>query len=369
MSARRTSPRLVGALVAVLVAALSVLTTSSPASATPPAHAGRDVTVASYNLFLGGDIGSLVTAATPEEFFENAAELWQNVQATDFPARAEAIADLLVEDRPDVVGLQEVAKWEATSLGGPARSYDFLTLLLDALAERGEPYRVIATNTNFVSPQVPLASLGVALKFTDRDVVIARARSAGGEITASNATAHTFAARISVTLAVGVPVQIVRGWSTVDVTLHDETFRFANTHLEAFNGVVRNLQATELAASLAASPRPVVLVGDLNSQPTDSTGAYGQLTGIGLADAWLDAPGTGDGDTSGQTDPLTNVPSTIDHRIDYVLLDPDGSPDLDATEAHVIGEELDDRATSSTGAVLWPSDHAGVVATLQVERP
>ncbi len=78
------------------------------------------------------------------------------------------------------------------------------------------------------------------------------------------------------------------------------------------------------------------------------------------------------GFTSGQTDPLTNVPSQIDHRIDYVLYDPDGSPALRATDAEVLGEELDDRATStltSPARLLWPSDHAGVVATLHVGRP
>jgi endonuclease/exonuclease/phosphatase family metal-dependent hydrolase len=376
MSARRAHrplPRLVTTTVAAVAAAVMVLTAAPQALAAPPSHAGRDVTVASYNLFLGGDIGSLVDPSvdTVPEFIGAAAALWQNVLATDFPARAEAIADLLAEDRPDVVGLQEVANWQATSLGGPARSFDFLQILLDALAERGAPYRVLVTNTNFVSPVVPLPPLGVALQFTDRDVVIARADSAGGAVKASAAQPHTFQARIPVTLPVGT-TQIIRGWSTIDVRLNGETFRVANTHLEAFNGDVRNAQAAELAASLAGSPHPVVLVGDLNSQPTDALGAYGRIAAIGLADAWVDAPGTGDGDTAGQTDLLTNVPSNIDHRIDYVLFDPVRSPDLDATQAHVIGEEPDDRATSMvTGQprLLWPSDHAGVVATLQVDQP
>jgi hypothetical protein len=95
------------------------------------------------------------------------------------------------------------------------------------------------------------------------------------------------------------------------------------------------------------------------------------MQSIGLADAWSVAEGPGGGFTSGQTDPLTNVPSTIDHRIDYVLYDPDGSPSLHAIEAEVLGEDLADRATSTvTGQarLLWPSDHAGVVATLHVGR-
>jgi endonuclease/exonuclease/phosphatase family metal-dependent hydrolase len=381
MSARRTSPRLVGAVVAALVAALSVLAAAPQAGASPPSSPEREVGVGSYNLFLGGNIGSLVDPQvdTVPEFIAAAAALWQNVVATDFPARAESIADLLAEDHPDVVGLQEVANWATTSLSGsPVPSYDFQKLLLDALAERGTPYRVIASNTNFASPTVPIPPLGLAVQFTDRDVVIARADLPASQLKAANKHEHTFQAGIPVTLPVGT-TRIIRGWSTVDVKVRGKTFRFANTHLEAFNTAVRNAQAAELAESLAASPHPVVLVGDLNSQPTDAQGAYGLLTGtVGpdLADAWVEAPGTGDGDTSGQTDPLTNVPSLIDHRIDYVLYEPDPDspqdPVIDATEAHVIGEELGDRATSTvtgTPRLLWPSDHAGVVATIGVGRP
>ena len=346
---------------------------AAPPVATPPVHAGRELTAASYNFFLGGDIGSLVTAPTAQQFFVDAAALWQNVQATDFPARAGAIADLLAEEHPDVVGLQEVADWDAVSrTGNPVPSDDFLQILLDALAERGTPYRAVATNTNFVSPQVPIAPLGVALTCTDRDVVIVRAGSAGGRVHATNAQPHTYQA--------GIPVQArTAAGHQGDPGLVDgrRDGRRGDSALRqhpprAFNAQVRNLQALELKASLATSPYPVVLAGDLNSLPSDSGGAYGAMQSIGLADAWSVAEGPAGGFTSGQTDPLTNVPSKIDHRIDYVLYDPDGSPSLRAIQAEVLGEDLADRATSTvTGQarLLWPSDHAGVVATLHVGRP
>jgi hypothetical protein len=38
---------------------------------------------------------------------------------------------------------------------------------------------------------------------------------------------------------------------------------------------------------------------------------------------------------------------------------------MEPVAAEVLGEELDDR----TPAGLWPSDHAGVVATLHLARP
>jgi endonuclease/exonuclease/phosphatase family metal-dependent hydrolase len=105
-----------------------------------------------------------------------------------------------------------------------------------------------------------------------------------------------------------------------------------------------------------------VLVGDLNSRPDDMAGAYGTLEAAGYADAWSVVHGPNGGFTSGQSELLDNVPSLLDHRIDYVLFQPRA---VEALEADVIGDELNDR----TFTALWPSDHAGVVATLHLARP
>jgi endonuclease/exonuclease/phosphatase family metal-dependent hydrolase len=146
------------------------------------------------------------------------------------------------------------------------------------------------------------------------------------------------------------------------VKVRGKTVRFVNTHLEAFSVAVRNQQARELAVALAGSADPVVLVGDLNSAPDDSAGAYGTFAAAGYVDAWVVAHGPEGGFTAGQTELLDNVPSKLDHRVDYVLYQPRG---VEAVAAEVIGEELEDR----TAAGLWPSDHAGVVATLHLAHP
>lgn len=354
----------------VLVAALALaLVAAAPAAAAPPPQAKGQVKVATYNLFLGGDIGALLAPGvdTLEEFLAAATVLWTDVQASNIPARAEAVADLLSEDRPDVVGLQEVADWTSTPLaqGVPAPSYDYLDLLLAELRANGTPYRVLVTNTNFDSPTIPLPSAGVAVHYTDRDVVIARSDLPSSQLTDANSAANTFTARIVITLPFSpTPISIIRGWSRVDVTVRGATYRFANTHLEAFNATVRGYQAQELAAGLAGSPYPVVLVGDLNSDP----GQEAQLTltsALGLDDAWALAGHGGPGFTSGNDD-LTG-PNALDRRIDYVLFGGAASPDLRAVNAHVIGEEYGDR--TDTVPPLWPSDHAGVVATLHVGTP
>ena len=191
--------------------------------------------------------------------------------------------------------------------------------------------------------------LGLAIEFTDRDVVIARAEPAGGTgARRANAQAHTFqAADPACTLPVAVPAEVVRGWSTRrrqgprrDVPLREHAPR-------GLQRVVRNRRRTSSRRRSPTSPYPVVLAGDLNSQPTDSDGRV-RADAVDRARRRLGGRrGTGRGFTSGQTDPLTNVPSQIDHRIDYVLYDPDGSPELRALDAEVLGEELDDRATST----------------------
>jgi hypothetical protein len=58
---------------------------------------------------------------------------------------------------------------------------------------------------------------------------------------------------------------------------------------------------------------------------------------------------------------LTSPASTLDHRIDDIFFQPKA---LDAIPADVIGDRERDRTPSG----LWPSDHAGTVATLRFKR-
>jgi endonuclease/exonuclease/phosphatase family metal-dependent hydrolase len=351
---------------AALAVSVALLTATAPTTATAAERepaAKQRVTVASYNLYLGGDVGSLLAPGidTLPEFIAAASALWQSVVATNFPERAEAIADLLAEENPDVVGLQEVALWESAPFGSAtlAPTYDFLALLRAELAARGAPYRVLVTNTNFVSPVVPLpAPIGLNVRLTDRDVIIARSDLPKSELKTSNASSRTYTARVPITLPTGAS-EVVRGWSTIDIKTAGMKYRFANTHLEAFSDTVRDLQAVQLARVLRRSPHPVVLVGDINADPGTGAARILRKT-VGLADAW--SKGKGTPYTAGQDDLLRNDPSTLNRRIDFVLYESDRTPDFDARKARVIGEEAGDR--TATG--LWPSDHAGVVARLRL---
>jgi endonuclease/exonuclease/phosphatase family metal-dependent hydrolase len=100
----------------------------------------------------------------------------------------------------------------------------------------------------------------------------------------------------------------------------------------------------------------VVLVGDFNSQPGDPAPA--KFTAAGLSDAWVKTSEGEAGLTCCQVPPdsIVNPVSKLSQRIDYVF-----SRGLRADDTHLVG----DTPKSRTPSGLWPSDHAGLVATLE----
>ena len=80
--------------------------------------------------------------------------------ATDFPARAQAIADEIARDEPDLIGLQEVSNWIAqpTAVGRSPLSFDFLEILQEQLVDRGLDYVVAAMSDNANIGPVPLVA-------------------------------------------------------------------------------------------------------------------------------------------------------------------------------------------------------------------
>jgi endonuclease/exonuclease/phosphatase family metal-dependent hydrolase len=313
------------------------------------------------NLYLGADLAPIFTEPDP---IAAANVAYQHMVQTNFPARAQAIATEIVAKHPVLVGLQEVALWK---LGpDPAHletTYDFLAILLAALAAQDGDYQAVAIDVDF-SGMLPLSHTFTPwASFTQQDVILARTDLPSTLFQVSNPTSQNFAARLPITV-LGQTLYIIRGWSTVDAWYRGGEFRFANTHLEAYNETVRTLQAQELISSLTASVLPVVVTGDFNSRPTDSGGPYGMMTAAGFIDSWSASMGTDPGNTSGQPDSLDcSQPSTIDHRIDLIWYE--GDDDIGAMRGDVVGEVPSD-CTVGTDPPLWPSDHAGVAMTLTI---
>jgi endonuclease/exonuclease/phosphatase family metal-dependent hydrolase len=335
----------------------------------------RPVPVETRNLYVGADLVPAFTAGSLFELAAATSEIWQQVVATDFPARAENLAAEIDDASPLLVGLQEVALWRTglpdgpPVLGGtPATNveYDFLTLLLDALAARGLEYDpvVVQQEADIEAPTL----LGFDVRLTDRDVILAKAVGRGA-LTLRNPQSGNYANNLMLPVAGGLTtVTATRGWTSIDVTAKNREFRFVNTHLEAFSNFYRSAQTFELLAGpLQTGGLPVVLVGDLNSDPDDpvfdepgsplnDTNPYDILTASGFVDTWALLHPQDPGLTCCNEPDLLNPVPTLYQRVDHVLLGYGGT----AYRSKVIGTDLADRTPEG----LWPSDHAGVVAAL-----
>lgn len=144
---------------AVVAAALvAAPATAEPAGAPPGAPPGKPLTLMTRNLYLGGDINRPLrdtagkTGAAALVAFGNSNDALRGVvDETNFPARSKLLAAEIASERPDVVGLQEVALWRSgiLELGaiGTANAAtvddDFLATLTADLAATGAQYRVV----------------------------------------------------------------------------------------------------------------------------------------------------------------------------------------------------------------------------------
>lgn len=349
-------------------------------SAVDPGNAGGNkfLTVMSWNLYLGAEVTPVLQATNQTELLAASTAAWAMVVKNDFHVRAAALADQVAEVDPELIGLQEAYTWRYGDAPETVQVvYDYVQSLLDELAARGVRYRVAARTTLSDLEAPVLRSVDplvlAYVRGTDSEVILARE-----DVQTQNPESHVFPAEHLLQVSVlGEPFSIQRGWASVEVKHQGVWLRFASTHLEAYHPYYRALQAQDLAAALASEARPLVLVGDLNSDPLDETSvdgvpnrlAYLTLVGSGLGDSWL-AVHPGD---PGFTDPfpedLTVPDLALDERIDFVLFHGALTPKAMA----VVGADPSARAcgVNLAGAevCLWPSDHASPWATLRLEDP
>lgn len=324
------------------------------------AHAGKGIphdhvlTVETRNLFIGFDAGELLAT------FDTTGA-WADVHASDPAGRAEEWANEIAAARPHLVGLQEAALYETGPLFNPLPAttveFDFIDLLLDALAAKGLTYVQVAT---FEGTEVEFPTFFPFfedVRFTDRVAILARADAAGGLLKLSGPQTGAYAVNLVVP---GTPigdVTVERGWAAVDAKWRGKSFRFVTTHLEAFAEVIRFAQAAQLLAGPAAGPQPTVLLGDFNSDANDpplAAPTYWSLVGAGFTDVWAAVfPGV-PGLTCCHDDLTTAIP--YDERLDLVLV----KGGITALDGDVIGD------VAGASFPFFPSDHAGVVAKVQL---
>ncbi len=337
------------------------------------AAAAGDLVVMTRNMYVGAPVEPILVAAPADVPFR-VAEAWATLLATDFPTRAAAMADEIAFRKPHLIGLQEVSLLRSqfpsdivTPPGVPPNpipnatnvEFDFLAGLLAELTARGLNYTAVATiqNTDVEVPRFDGVQGGIPIftdiRLTDFDVILAR-----NDVPVANPAAANFA----VALPAPAGINVLRGWTAVDATVSGLTVRFVNTHLEAEAEIVRNFQAQELMGILAFEPKPIILVGDLNTGPGRPAAEGGQATydfvlSTGFMDTWsMKKPATQDGFTCCHVGDLTNQHPTLRQRIDLVLAR--GAIGGMLTSAWIVGNTTGDYSRYG----VWPSDHAGVVA-------
>lgn len=341
----------------------------SDAAIGPSAPRASGVTALTWNVYVGAEIERVLQAQTPEEAVVLATEEWAHVQATNFPARAGALAAAIAARRPDVVGLEELAVYRVTDRPFEELAtqvvYDFLQLVIDSLGARGCDYRAAAVDRT-TDLQVPVVAgfdasgqpILAGVRFTDGDAVLVRA-----DVPSADPRSGVYGAFIPVTIG-GVSSGVYQGWSSVDATVAGEIYRFVVTHLAGQEvQEIQVAQARELLGLLAAESRPIILVGDFNSDvygadSTRATRTYAMLTAAGYSDSWVEHDREAPGLTCCERADLLNTQPTFDQRIDFIFTR-NLAADARAVARGVAGDGPGDR----TVAGLWPSDHAGVAAT------
>jgi endonuclease/exonuclease/phosphatase family metal-dependent hydrolase len=327
----------------------------------------RVVTVMARNVYHGvnDEIFAIPGATGFTDLLVKVAAVYHGYFARNFHERAAAMAAEVEATRPDLIGLQEAILVRTQSpADGPATPattvvLDYVQILLDALAARGLHYEVVVQATG-LDAELPSA-LGFDVRHTDREVILARADLVPADLKLSNAQAGNFSATCTLPGAVTGPIPIRRGWVSVDAKVRGKSFRFISTHLDGdclpFTSLIQQAQAAELLAGPGATRLPVVLVGDLNSSGDGTGVTYNAVIAAGYVDAAVVA-GVDDRNTCCQAAGLLNPVSLADRRIDLVLY----RGDFRVLATEVVGFDQADRTASG----FWPSDHAGIVSTLEV---
>jgi len=349
-----------------LVLLIALVASALPVHSDSPAVAPKaSITVMSRNLYVGASFNPLVGASTPNDISERVATVYGAILSSQFPRRAEAIADEIVRKQPDLVGLQEAPLLVVHSPGGASVAnppqltavvIDYVRILLDALEGRGAHYAVaaIVNNTDVTAP----SATGDMIRLIERGVILVNTDLSPDELHVSNSQAKNFNARFTIHLG-STKVPLLRGWCSVDVTVRGKSVRIVSTHLEEeLIAHIQFAQAEELLAGPLRTNHPVIGLGDFNASG-DST-IYENFLEVGFQDAWSLVHPYDPGFSCCQAEDLLNPTSQLSTRIDRILFH---SNWISVEDVQLVGDNPSDRIPSGQ----WPSDHAGIVGRLSIK--
>ena len=319
------------------------------------------LSLATWNLYSGIDWEGLLAAA-PADIADH---LLRGAERTDFRARAPAIAADIGAHRPDFIALQELSLYGLTE--HPERSIDFLPLLLNALAASRCPYEALGLWHGFQG-ELPFAGSGGALSYQDRQTILRRLDS---PFTAVDMRPLTYQSTHTAKIG-GFPLPVPRGALIGTFSSPEKRFVLAATHLEFVSddeaAAVQHRQGEELRAALDAldaldKPDACFAVGDFNSAPTPGpAAAHETFLAAGFSDGVAGAADADTGPTSSRSAALDSPDDELSERIDHIF----SRGPARAVQSRRLGIDPGSRRPLSSGASLWPSDHAGLVVRFEL---
>jgi endonuclease/exonuclease/phosphatase family metal-dependent hydrolase len=400
----RTRTLAAGASAAALIGA--GILAATPAQAAKPAP-DNALNIMTLNLYLGGSLSDAInSAANIVEFLPAAAKVYDTAIKTDFPLRAKWIAKTVKKQNPDVITLNELTEWVATSSSGASLpSYDYLPILQDALKNEGLAFDVASLSPNadigysdavgipYYNPKkagcdqlFPIeAALRCQVRLKDRDAVLYNTASTDLQFTGTSDHGN-FSKQTTFEVA-GSTLSFKRGWASAAFTFKGKAVTVMTAHLEVESQdgkgkkgkygfknwpskvqVAQGKELLKIAKQKAKETQGrVILAGDLNS---DANGYYSptyrNLTKSYFKDSWKQAGGKfgkAVGATCCQTGTLKSSKRldsgdpVIPTRIDLVL----------TRGAKAVWKRIDGTKLMQKKQPKWQSDHYFYAAAVRLK--
>jgi endonuclease/exonuclease/phosphatase family metal-dependent hydrolase len=248
----------------------------------------------------------------------------------DLDERLELVVEQLAALRPDVVALQEA------SLGGTRGN----------VAERlgralGIEWIHAPTTSQVFGIEWLDRAITSAIRFNEGPAVLSRFPIVGSEIVALPRCANRLFPRVLLRVEVRTP---------------HGPLDFYSTHTSRDDCQLRRV--AELVGA-RRGPLPAIVAGDFNTR--ESADAYAELLQAGFVDAFRAVNPSATGLTSRQD--VHAARPTVARRIDFVFVKGGGNGMPRVLESRVV---LDTPRQRPDGTALWPSDHYGVLAVIEI---
>lgn len=377
--------------VPVLLVVSTSLLAGPPEKAAGKARAATPIKVMTQNLYIGTDILALAEAESVCGLLRAASDALDELEQNDYRQRIEALAALILEHSPHVLGVQEAVTVSYADFFGIEYQFeDYLAALIEALdgqyylvgTRSSAELEVPANRVGSCDEDNPFSAVDVRATVVDQDAFLCRA-----DIECEPAGEMNFNVNTVVSTPAG-DVAVERGWVAVRARVKGREFQLFNTHLEVnSNALLRTVQyaqSLELVTflnSLKTNGLPQVVLGDFNSDENAGfpecaeldfcQSSYQVMQNAGFVDTWTQRGGKPvPGYTCCQDADLRNPETGLLERIDQVWVRAApgrrNSTRVRGVQARVVGDKPGD-LTVPDG--LWPSDHGGVVTRMWISHP